>query len=391
MKKTLYLNLILAFIFCMSQVHAQTNPCGVPTGLTSTNITSSSATVSWLTAGNAATYNVRYRVAGSVAWSTTSTSNPSANLTSLLSLTTYEWQVQRGCPGPNGGITLSAFSGSANFTTLGLNTGCPVPTGLYTNNITHTSAKLHWAATGATSYKIRYRATGSTTWTIKTSVNLHKDLTGLNPGTGYEWQVRSKCINSATGNITWSAWSPTSVFQTLSTTTCNAPTNLTNTSTTNAIVLTWSATGAISYNIRYRPSNTLGWTTTTSATNTKQLSGLPGSTTFEWQVQSVCGSNGVIVVSAWSAIASFSTSSPIVVSPNPARDNLSVSVEKQSSGQVQLTIRDLSGAIMVSQTVTGAAGENKFDIPVSDLKNGMYYLELSDLDGKQTVKFYVAH
>jgi Secretion system C-terminal sorting domain/Fibronectin type III domain len=391
MKNKFYItSIILAFVLSISHLNAQTN-CPSPTGLTSANITANGATVSWLSAANNAIYNVRYRTTPNSNWQTVTAQTTSINLTNLLPQTTYEWQVQTGCIGINGTVTLSVFSGSAFFTTLGGPPVCNVPTGLFANNQTTTSATLHWNSTGATSYKVRYRVSGTTAWTNTGSATNSKNLTGLTSATAYQWQVRSKCVNS-TGTITFSAWSASSYFQTIGATSCTTPTGLSaNTQGTNGVALSWNSTGANSYNIRYKTLNTATWTTTTSVTNSKTLTGLLPGTGYEWQVQGVCMSNGVIILSAWSASSFFTTNSPLSLSPNPAIDKITITHESTSSQEVTLTIHDFLGTAHASLNKSALAGTNQYEVNVSNLKNGIYYIELKDAEGIQTMKFYVQH
>lgn len=391
--KFYFSSVIVAFVICLNHLNAQTNVCPAPTGLTATNVAATSATLAWNSVAGAVVYNVRYRTSPSPTgtWQTVTTQTNNVNLTNLLPQTTYEWQVQSGCPNGNGAITLSPFSPSSFFTTLSSSNTCPIPTGLFANNITSTSATLHWNSTGATSYVVRYRAVGTTAWTKKFPTANQKNITGLTPATAYQWQVRSKCVTPA-GTIIFSAWSALSTFQTLgSPTTCLAPTGLTaSTSTPNGVLLAWNSTGASSYNIRYRQLNTAAWTNTTSSTNSKAISGLLGGTTYQWQVQSVCTANGAIILSAWSALASFTTNSPVVISPNPADNKISVTHECDAQ-EINLIIRDFFGSAYLSERKRVTAGLNQYEINTSSLKNGIYYLEVNAKEGRQTLKFYIQH
>jgi hypothetical protein len=87
---------------------------------------------------------------------------------------------------------------------------------------------------------------------------------------------------------------------------CNPPTGLNASSiTTTAATLGWSAAaGANSYNIQYRQTGTGTWTSTTSATTSKAISGLTPSTQYEFQVQSVCSGGA----GNFSASSNFTTS-----------------------------------------------------------------------------------
>lgn len=91
----------------------------VPTGLVSSNITTSGATVSWSSV-TGATYEYRYKTTAATTWTTVATTNTSVSLTGLTANTPYEFQVRSICPD----TTSSAFSTSVTFTT----TSTPPPT-----------------------------------------------------------------------------------------------------------------------------------------------------------------------------------------------------------------------------------------------------------------------
>ena len=89
--------------------------------------------------------------------------------------------------------------------------------------------------------------------------------------------------------------------------TCNVPGGLNATNvTSSSATLNWSvATGATSYNIDYRPVGAGSFTTTTSTTTSKAITGLIASTQYEFQVQSDCGGG---TTSAFSPLSNFTTS-----------------------------------------------------------------------------------
>jgi len=84
----------------------------VPTGVNSSNVSATGATIAWNSVSGA-TYNVQYREVGTTPWITVNTGGISTNLTGLNTLTQYEAQVQSVCSSGN-----SAFSALVNFTTL---------------------------------------------------------------------------------------------------------------------------------------------------------------------------------------------------------------------------------------------------------------------------------
>ncbi|MBR9915765.1 MAG: DUF5011 domain-containing protein [Algicola sp.] len=84
----------------------------VPTGLSASNVGSSTATLSW-NAVSGASYDLRYRATGTSTWTTNAVSGISSNLTGLSASTQYEAQVRSKCSGGSN----SAYSSSVNFTT----------------------------------------------------------------------------------------------------------------------------------------------------------------------------------------------------------------------------------------------------------------------------------
>ena len=82
-----------------------------PSGLGSSNVGTTTATLSWNTVANAS-YDVRYRPVGG-SWTTTSVSNTSTDLSGLASGTQYEAQVRSRCPDNS----TSSYSSSVGFTT----------------------------------------------------------------------------------------------------------------------------------------------------------------------------------------------------------------------------------------------------------------------------------
>jgi hypothetical protein len=71
--------------------------CEPPTGIAATNITASTATISWTAVPGAAGYTLQYRKAGTTKWKTKQSNRASVKLKNLLPATTYEYQVATLC------------------------------------------------------------------------------------------------------------------------------------------------------------------------------------------------------------------------------------------------------------------------------------------------------
>ncbi|MBK8145690.1 MAG: T9SS type A sorting domain-containing protein [Bacteroidetes bacterium] len=86
---------------------------------------------------------------------------------------------------------------------------------------------------------------------------------------------------------------------------CGVPSGLNATAITGTTAtLNWTAVpNAVSYNVQYRLLNAANWTTTTSASNSKALTGLTAGSTYQYQIQTVCN----LASSAYSSIATFNT------------------------------------------------------------------------------------
>ncbi|MCY0970295.1 fibronectin type III domain-containing protein [Chryseobacterium wangxinyae] len=174
-----------------------------PPNVTVTNITSTSAVVTWNPIVPSATYLIRYRPVGSTTWISVVAPAPPANsvtLTGLSSYVTYEVQVANQCVGET---TPNPWSNPQVFTTIRI---CEIPPpGLTITTLTPTSAEVVWDAftgAGATgSYVLRYRKVGIPSWTtINVNTNTYT-ITGLLELTKYEMQVANICSGTP-GNFT---------------------------------------------------------------------------------------------------------------------------------------------------------------------------------------------
>ncbi|HRH65760.1 MAG TPA: fibronectin type III domain-containing protein [Bacteroidia bacterium] len=275
--------------------------CSVPDVnlFSSTNITSTSCTVGWVAVSGAVSYTVQYRVrySGS-SWDAMASSGNSCTITSLLPVTLYEFQVKTNCASSG-----SAFSASGIFTTL--SNPCNVPDVAYfsSTSITATSCTVGWAAiSSAISYNIQFRVRNSgSAWTTVSANGNSKSLTGLSASSLYEFQVQTVCSGGM------SAYSSPGIFTTLASgTSCGTPTGLNASAiTSTGATLNWTAvSGALSYTIQYRRTGTTSWSSASSTTNSKTITGLSISSEYEFQVQTVCNASSGL----YSSIVNFTTS-----------------------------------------------------------------------------------
>lgn len=84
---------------------------------------------------------------------------------------------------------------------------------------------------------------------------------------------------------------------------CNMPTNIITSQTATNTTVSWSNTGANSYNLQYKISTASTWTSLSAATNSYTFSNLTCGTSYDIKVQSICNS----LTSAYSNVTTFST------------------------------------------------------------------------------------
>ena len=95
------------------------SPCSTPVNLVASQITGTSALLSWGAVSGASSYNIQHRVTGTTSWTTTSSTSASATILGLTPSTSYDCQVQTVCSGGS-----SSFSSTLSFTTNSNTSSC---------------------------------------------------------------------------------------------------------------------------------------------------------------------------------------------------------------------------------------------------------------------------
>jgi bacillolysin len=169
--------------------------CGTVTNLVVSNISTTSAGVSFTAVAGATSYLVEYKLSMASSWITLyNNTNTAGNLGGLVACNTYNVRVTTYC-----GINVSTAA-TTTFTTGGCS--CPVPTNVASTKLTPTSFKITWSAmAGATSYNLRKKKTTASTWTNFTGITTtRKTIAASGAGSTYEVQVQSVCANGSTSD-----------------------------------------------------------------------------------------------------------------------------------------------------------------------------------------------
>ena len=171
--------------------------CFPPNNATVEVITPTTALFSWDAMPEATYYQVKYRLRGTEAWSTSGTANTQRNIPNLIDKKYYQFKVRSQC-----GAEWSDFTAVQLFYT----STCDVPTGVASIYLDNTRMRVRWDNNPAEiKGKIRYRAVGITGWITQNSAdgNNFLYLNNLPADALIQYKVRSNCD----GND-WSAYSP---------------------------------------------------------------------------------------------------------------------------------------------------------------------------------------
>ena len=165
--------------------------CGAPSGLSASNVTGTTATLSWNSLSCARYYEITYRRSGQTYISDT-TSGTQYNLTGLNQGSGYEFKVKS--IDFNG--SSSSFSSAYLFSTASAT--CGVPSGLTSSAVGANGATLNWnSVSGAATYTVRYRLAGAQAWQSVTVSSNHASVSGLSADNAYEFQVQTNCTSGS--------------------------------------------------------------------------------------------------------------------------------------------------------------------------------------------------
>ena len=262
----------------------------------------------------------------------------------------------------DGSVTLSGWV--ANVTCAPPPT-CQQPLTLTATSILTTSAQLGWISPGtATSWQVIALPAGSpaptagtTGWTAAPTNPFV--LTGLTPGTAYEYYVRGNC--GVVDGV--SLWSGPRAFSTIPT--CPPPTNLTTSSVlSTSVQLNWtSVTPSVSWQVIAlpcgSPAPTVGSTGWVAApTNPFVLTGLTASTCYNFYVRGVCSPTDL---SFWTATATATTQALPPVCGGNFVDSGGATGTYQNGENITTTICPVNAGDKVTVAFISFTVENGFD------------------------------
>jgi hypothetical protein len=262
----------------------------VISGISSSNISTSGATIAWTTdelSNTQVQYGTTTAYGSSTALNSSLVTSHGQSLTGLLASTLYHYRVLSRDAAGN-----LATSGDNTFTTLTPpDTTPPVISGITASNITNGGATITWATNEASSSQVEYGTTtayGSSTTVNSTPVTSHSvGLTGLAASTTYHYRVKSA---DAAANL---ATSGDNTFTTTAAPDTTPPVISSVASGNiqyNSANITWSTNEAASSQVEYGTTTSYGSSTTLNSTlvtsHSVSLTGLAASTTYHYRVKS---------------------------------------------------------------------------------------------------------
>ncbi|NNC95269.1 MAG: T9SS type A sorting domain-containing protein [Chitinophagales bacterium] len=255
--------------FSSASFSTDLSDCNAPQNLTTSNITTNSATLNWDLPASPGfqSFIVEYTKLSPVSWTMQSTTDTTLTISGLDSSTIYQWRVRTNCSGE------TTFNVGASFTTSSPD-DCNEVNGPIVDSIGSNAFILKWDAdTTAIRYDVQYRIKGTSNWfeiistsnkiTIADQVFMGDTFVNIHPGTIYEWRVRVVCdFDITTFKTSVGSYVDGTEFTTNGPLRCRRPQDLkVENISTNSAHLSWlSQPQATMYLLRFRLKNSITWT-----------------------------------------------------------------------------------------------------------------------------------
>ncbi|MES2619373.1 MAG: endonuclease/exonuclease/phosphatase family protein [Bacteroidota bacterium] len=302
--------------------------CPVVSSVSVSNITQTSATVSWNMTSSVLGYNVRLKQTVGTIWTNMTTAVTNINITGLTAGTNYEVQIQTKCDG----LLTSAWSPSTNFTTLSI----PSCADVYEANNTRAKAKAIPLNTNITA---QIGLATDEDWFKFSNTTAQKNIIAnlTNLPANYNLQ-----LYDSKGNLLATS---------------------ANGGTTNEQV-TYNASKAATFYVRvYGVSGAFSSSCYTLKVSLSNIS----LKTDEIEEIVIKKEEEIIV-----------TENTVKLYPNPAGAQFTMDFMLQGERPLFTTVYDLNGRIVSQETFRGTAGANTFSKNIEDLVSGLYIVILSD-------------
>ena len=332
---------------------------------------------------NASIYEFSYKKSSDTGWSTLRTTDTVIELFNIIPEQEYLYRVRQICADSTvKNWTYGQFRTATN--------GCPPPENLHVESINPDETILQWTH-DEDNYSYNVHLFNSSFDTVVTTENSQVSFNNLLHGVRYRASVQAKCSTTRPAGY----WGDTIVFITP---TCPNSTNLIYTELhSTSVVLDWQTEDTISgWQIAY---GSVGFdqyhgTEVYADHHPFILTGLSNGQSYDAYVRSVCGTN--FFSEQWSNVITFTTlftdiHSPdparvFTLSPNPAKNFITITFNLPFESPVHIVLRDVHGRTIndFSNTATG----NSIRIPLQS-PAGIYFITLITPQYTSTQKFII--
>ncbi len=374
------------------------DPCAEPTDLTVTNITETSADLTWTAGGSESSWQVRLGEDGD-AVDVTVTSHTFTELTASTQYTAY---VRANC-----GESYSTWVSIA-FTTAGEGVVNPVVTTVEASNVTETEATLNATVVegseAITARGFKYRTTGATDWTdvaATGTTTLTATLTDLTPATSYEFKAY---VTVGTEEFEGTVLTFTTESEEIEIVMGTVETNEASNVNDHTAVLNGTLTsngGDDSYTVGFLMSTIEDFdmetpnvvnlpATETAGALTANATELESGTNYFFRAY-ITNDAGT----AYGEVKTFVTTSGLsdaerglraVIYPNPASGKATVEIEGLNAS-ARLIVTDLQGRILSSDDLQ--SGASRYEMDLTGFASGVYYIRIVTDNSVSTQKLIV--
>lgn len=309
--------------------------CNAPTGLTTSNITSTTATSSWTAVSSATSYTFEFKLNSASTWTATTVTTTAVNLTGLTASTAYNTRVRSNCAsGP------SSYAATVNFTTTAVPSNC---TDTYENNNSRNQAKT-------------IPVGSSTTARIGTSTD--KD---------------------------WFKFSNTSSARNVRVTMSNLPADY------DMILYRGNSQVGISENADNNDEQITYNNTQAAATYYVQVYGYNGAfnSTLCYTLLAERSGSAYRLAGEELNLQAEAVKDELLIFPNPASSEITVVVPFGEETEGVLSIMDVTGKVLRAQSLIGDKNIKTYEMDLSEFNGGLYFVNFRTSSSTYTQKLVI--
>ncbi|MGK0387427.1 MAG: hypothetical protein ACI94Y_000153 [Maribacter sp.] len=253
-----------------------------------------------------------------------------------------------------------------------------------------TSVYMTWdMVPGTALYQVKYRERGTTVWSKFSTAFTQRSITGLNGNKQYQYKIRRQCDNGG-----WSDYSPTTMFPSFYSSTCDEPTGVSTVYLDNtSFKVRWYGAGEVKGRVRYREVGTTTWLIRYGlpGKNFIYVTDLVADASYEYRVRLNCNDN------EWSPyntlyfhnLGGVTTRmsqelTGVRLYPNPASNVLNIAYDNELGTETTVEVFDILGRAIISEI----SNDNQVILNVGQLNAGTYIVSIM-VDGKQSIQKFV--